>query len=472
MGRGEPEILDPGSRWRALLERVPSPEGGRVYVVGGWVRDRILAGGARQRCQSRGESADREIDLVCDRGFFPWAEAVARSLKGRLRVERDFLTARIESVEGEEGLRVDLAGFRREVYEKDGKLPVVAAGNFEEDAARRDFPMNALYLRWDPVRRSFDRLLDPFGGVSDLERRTVSLIRPNAFREDPTRIFRWARLSSRLGLSSSGPLLESLKGDLALLDLWQEVGPARVGAEFSRLLSEPDPLSALELLFSSGAMSSLTKRGLVTLSPGRKARLERWRAVRGALRETARRESSLADADREMFFLGLLYGLRKGRFEEATQALGVGPRLAGRLSETLFRPGSWPGQGGYSGLRRRSEGDPGKMLALADRLETGKVLLSYLRCGEGEAALWADYLVRGRFLPPLVGGESLLRYPGISPKERKSVLAEIRWRQRTGELAGSSEALSWLDERFAGQGAGGPPRGDAPLSGAMGEGSP
>ncbi|MGC8499576.1 MAG: hypothetical protein ACP5OS_00160 [Leptospirillia bacterium] len=446
----EPEGIEPGERWRKILERIPPPEGGHVYVVGGWVRDRILAGSAGDEGVAQGGNLEREIDLVCDRGFFPWVEAVARALPGTLRVERDFLTARIECFDGAESLRVDLAGFRREIYEKDGRLPRVFPGSFDEDAARRDFPMNALYLRWNPARRSFDRLLDPFGGASDLKQRTISLLRPNAFREDPTRIFRWARLSTRLGLSSRAPLLKALKEDLSLPDLWREVGPARVGAEFSRLLSEPDPLAALESLFSSGAVSSLTERGLVTLSPGRKMRLERWNAVRGVLREAARKESSLADTDREMFFLGLFFGLQKERFERSVQALGVGSRLVDRLSETLFSPASWPGGGGYPGLRRRSGGDPGRMLALADRMETGKVLLSHLRCRGEERALWEDYLVRGRFAPPLVGGEVLLRYPGISPKERKGVLEEIRWEQRTGALTSFSDAVIWLDQRFSG----------------------
>jgi len=49
-----------------------------------------------------------------------------------------------------------------------------------------------------------------------------------------------------------------------------------------------------------------------------------------------------------------------------------------------------------------------------------------------------------------VGGEVLLRYPGISPKERKGVLEEIRWEQRTGALTSFSDAVIWLDQRFSG----------------------
>ena len=224
MNGGRPVNVVAGPCWQKILERIPPPEGGRFYAVGGWSRDRILAS-----LEGKTPSGwEQEIDLVADRGFFPWVEAVFRAFSGLIvgtpHVERDFLTARVDIQEEGRFFRIDLAGFRRESYPRPGVLPRTRPGSFLEDSRRRDFPMNALYLEWDPTRKGFRRLFDPFGGERDLALRRVSLIRPEAFTEDPTRIFRWARLASRLRLTSSSDLLLALKTALEEPALWQGVG--------------------------------------------------------------------------------------------------------------------------------------------------------------------------------------------------------------------------------------------------------
>ena len=449
MNGGRPVNVVAGPRWQKILERIPPPEGGRFYAVGGWSRDRILAS-LEGRAPSEEE---KEIDLVADRGFFPWVETVFRALSGLIvgtpHVERDFLTARVDILETGEILRIDLAGFRSESYPRPGVLPRTRPGSFPEDSRRRDFPMNALYLEWDPTRKGFRRLLDPFGGERDLALRMVSLIRPEAFSEDPTRIFRWARLASRLRLTSSYELLLALRTALKDPALWHEVGGARVSAEMERLQREKDPLAAISLLFSSNAFASLTGGALARLSFQRKRRLERWVSLRDSLEGGAKKDSYLVGASREMFYLALLAGLRRRVFEQVALAWGIGARFREGLAETLFRPSSWPGGKSYAGLLKESGGDGGHLWGLADRMDRGKLLDSLLRCGEEEIPLWKDYLFDGRRLPPLVSGKVLLGYPAISPEERRPILAEIRFRQRTGELKTPEDALHWLEKRVS-----------------------
>jgi hypothetical protein len=447
MNGGRPVNVLAGPRWQKILERIPPPEGGRFYAVGGWSRDRILAS-----LEGRSPSGEeREIDLVADRGFFPWAEAVFRAFSGSIvgapHVERNFLTARVDIQEEGELLRIDLAGFRSESYPRPGVLPRTRPGSFLEDSRRRDFPMNALYLEWDPTQKGFRRLFDPFGGERDLALRTVSLIRPEAFSEDPTRIFRWARLSSRLRLSSSSDLLLALNTALEAPALWQDVGGARVSAEMERLQREENPLAALALLFSSNAFASLTGGALSRLSFQRKRRLGRWVSLRDSLDGGGETDPFLTGASREMFYLALLSGLRRGAFDRVAVVLGMGSRLSEGLVETLFRPSSWPGGHSYTGLKKESGGDWGHLWGLADRMDRGKLLDSLLRCGEEEVPLWKEYLFDGRRLPPLVSGKVLLDYPAISTEERRHILAEIRFRQRTGELKTSEDVLRWLEKK-------------------------
>lgn len=389
------------------------------------------------------------MDLVADRDFFPWAESVFRAVApwtaGVPHIERSFLTARVEIRQDSELLRLDLAGFRGESYPAPGALPQVCPGSFEDDARRRDFPVNALYLEWNPQKKIFSRLLDPFAGEADLARRQFSLIRPEAFREDPTRIFRWARLAGRLGFSSSPALDASLRKALGEPSLWREVGVARVAAEMDRLQRESNPLASTRLLFSSGVFSSLTAKALSRLSPGRLLRLRRWVALRDLLETIGQEERAWAGASREMFFLALLSGLRRPVLERAAASLGVGSRLRKTLLEALFHPASWPGGRSYEGFIECTGGDRGRMMGFADRMSTEKVLYSLLRCTEEELDLWREYLGEGRNLPPLIGGEVLLHYPAIAPDKRKSLLAEIRFRQRTGELRSRAEAVDWIE---------------------------
>ena len=438
--------IEAGARWQGILERLPRPSGGTVYAVGGWSRDRLLS-----MMEGSGlPSDDKELDLVVDRDFFPWVDSVCRSLApwtvGSPHVERNFLTAKIE-LQGEgELLRLDLAGFRRESYPHPGALPRVLPGSFDEDARRRDFPMNALYLEWSPEKRRFVRLLDPFGGEHDLSLRRISLIRPEAFREDPTRIFRWARLAGRLRLASSPSLRHCLRDALKWPDLWREVGPARVFAEMERLIREADPLACVRLLFSSGLLASLTEKALVRLSPGRTGRLRRWESVRELLGSLAKEEKVWEGASREMFYLALLSGLERAPFHRAVASLGVGAKLERAISETLFRPARWPGGRGYEGWRRSAGADRGQRLGWADRMVSGQVVEALLNCGEGEVDFWREYLLQERARPPLIGGEVLLRYPSIRPEERKILLADIRFRQRTGEFQSREDVLGWLKE--------------------------
>ena len=69
-----------------------------------------------------------------------------------------------------------------------------ASITLEEDMARRDFTINAMAIRLDG-----GDLLDPFGGVADLERRELRTVGPTSFADDPLRLVRALRFVSQLG---------------------------------------------------------------------------------------------------------------------------------------------------------------------------------------------------------------------------------------------------------------------------------
>ena len=151
------------------------------YLVGGAVRDALLG---------------RTV-LDLDTAVEGDGVAFARRLGERLRVpvvqHPGFGTA---TVSFPAGYRLDVASTRRERYRKPGALPSVEPAPLEEDLMRRDFTVNSLAV---PISRIDRRhLVDPSGGVEDLERRLLRVHHDGSFLDDPTRILRGVRFEARL----------------------------------------------------------------------------------------------------------------------------------------------------------------------------------------------------------------------------------------------------------------------------------
>jgi tRNA nucleotidyltransferase (CCA-adding enzyme) len=432
-------IPDPGNDWNKLLEKIPAPPGGSFFVVGGWVRDLLLLG-------RRGIRAD--IDIVTPDGLGLWARAVSEVFRSDIRTEPDFLTARtVVNSGGLPPVRIDMSQFRNEVYERPGALPTVSPGSMEEDLYRRDFTMNAIMLEWSVSRKRFIRIIDPFEGRSDLKCAIVRLVRPHSFTEDPTRIFRFARLSVRLGLHPAGSLEASLAGALTS-PLWDTIGSSRIAREMERLLQEPDPLGVLAYLSETSVLESLL--GMRTLSPSRLLRLRRW----ASYREPVSRSQGLSDQERqtcfqELFFLGFFFGMSRTQFSKMADRLGVADKLKFRIGQVLFQSASWPFRGFYEGLVLMGRGDPGEVTAVADKLSFSQVLMLSLLAPERDLPFWRGYIEEERWVPPLLGGEELLKFPTLPPSERGRILSEMRELQRTGKLLGRDQAAAWLSQRVS-----------------------
>lgn len=168
---------------RPLAERLGSA-GHRTWIVGGAVRDLAL------------ERRPKDLDLTSDatpdevEALFPDAVDVGRQF-GTLLLPVD-LGAR-----GRE--HAEHTTFRTDSVYRDGRRPeaVNFGRSLEEDAERRDFTCNALYL--DPLT---DEVVDPTGGLADLEAGVLRAVgrAEERFREDALRILRLARFASGYGL--------------------------------------------------------------------------------------------------------------------------------------------------------------------------------------------------------------------------------------------------------------------------------
>ena len=136
--------------------------------------------------------------------------------------------------------------------ETDGRHARVAFGrDWREDAARRDFTINALYATAE------GEVIDLVGGLADLEARTLRFIgEPEArIREDYLRILRFFRFFAWYG--AGRPEADGLRACARLKEGLSRLSAERVWAELKKLLSAPDPARALLWMRQTGVLSAV-----------------------------------------------------------------------------------------------------------------------------------------------------------------------------------------------------------------------
>jgi tRNA nucleotidyltransferase (CCA-adding enzyme) len=256
--------------WELLTKASQEAEkrGWHLYLVGGGVRDLLLAEAASETLQLK------DIDLVVD-GFQNSADAgagvaLASSLQkmypsARLDIHGAFQTAALLWHKDPEldSLWVDIATARTEFYPYPAANPEVEASSIRQDLYRRDFTINAIALRLTPPRAG--ELLDFFGGLIDLKTRQMRVLHPNSFIEDPTRIYRGVRFAVRLGFKiepqTEGYIRYAINSGVydktARENSKTPALQTRLKAELKLILEAPYWESALELLDNLGALQCI-----------------------------------------------------------------------------------------------------------------------------------------------------------------------------------------------------------------------
>jgi tRNA nucleotidyltransferase (CCA-adding enzyme) len=206
-------------------------DGIEVYLVGGAVRDALLglAGGDRDHVVVGQTQASMEA-----LGF----RAVGRDFPVFLHPEthEEYALARTERKSGR--------GHRGFVVDADPSVTL------EQDLARRDFTINAI------ARREDGSLVDPLGGVRDLEARVLRHAGPG-FAEDPLRVLRAARFMARfapLGFRVADETMALMRDMVASGEL-SELVPERVWQELSRALAHAAPSAFVRTLRECGALA-------------------------------------------------------------------------------------------------------------------------------------------------------------------------------------------------------------------------
>jgi poly(A) polymerase len=179
---------------------------------------------------------------------------------------------------------VEITTLRRDVATDGRRATIAFATDWREDAARRDFTINALYA--DPAS---GEIFDYFGGLADLAARRVRFIGDarQRIREDHLRILRYFRFQARFGSQPVDILSEEACAELAgtLKGLSRE----RVGMEFLNLLGLPDPAPTVARMAELGVLAVI----LPEADPQALARLVAQERGQGIVADPIRRLAAL-----------------------------------------------------------------------------------------------------------------------------------------------------------------------------------
>ncbi len=212
-----------------------------------------------------------DVDIAVEGDAIALAHALAAALDGRVRPHEKFGTAAVIYGDDE---RIDVVTARTEFYEAPAALPSVEHASIREDLFRRDFTINAMAVSLKGGE--FGRLVDPFDGRRDLERRTIRVLHNLSFVDDPTRIFRAIRYENRYGFRMEEHTLRLARGCVEM-GLVGDLSSARLRDELVALLEEGEVEHSILRLGEIGVAAAVhphlaaDAEAVALLAPARRA---------------------------------------------------------------------------------------------------------------------------------------------------------------------------------------------------------
>lgn len=210
-------------------------DGAKIYMVGGCVRDALLG------------VAGSDIDMATDATPLEVTRLARASGLKVVPTGIDHGTVTVVA----QGTGYEITTFRQDVKTDGRHAEVVFSTDIEQDAARRDFTLNALYATPE------GDIIDPLGeGVADCLARRIRFIEDAGarIREDYLRALRFFRFQAWYADSSRGfdaDALDAISQNSAGLET---LSAERVGTEMRRLLAAPDPAQAVAVMQQTGVL--------------------------------------------------------------------------------------------------------------------------------------------------------------------------------------------------------------------------
>ena len=220
-----------------IIEQTATQLGYPAYVVGGYIRDRLLA------------RPSKDMDIVCVGNGIRLAQSVASKLHPipTVAIYKRFGTAMLKC----QNMEVEFVSARKESYRHDSRKPDVEEGTLEDDQNRRDFTINALAV--ELTGKNFGQIIDPFGGLQHLKEKLIKtpLEPEKTFSDDPLRMMRAIRFATQLGFSIEVGTLKAISRYRNRINI---ISGERIIDELNKIILSPKPSTGFKLLFDAGLL--------------------------------------------------------------------------------------------------------------------------------------------------------------------------------------------------------------------------
>ena len=212
-----------------------------IYAVGGFVRDIIL----------NREPNDLDIMVEGENAGIEFSKIVAKELNIHPPITFEkFATSKL-LIENKE---IEFIMPRKEYYDKNSRNPQTEIGTLEQDALRRDFTVNALFLRLN----DFELLDLTQNGLKDIKNKIIRVTDESAsdiiFEQDPLRILRAVRQSFQLNFTIEQKTYQSMKNKAGRITI---VSGERIAEEINKMLLLDKPSKAFNMLDDIGLLNIL-----------------------------------------------------------------------------------------------------------------------------------------------------------------------------------------------------------------------
>jgi poly(A) polymerase len=210
--------------------------GVEAYVIGGYVRDRIMG------------RPTKDVDIVCIGSGIELAKAVSKAIGGaKVTVFKRFGTAMLRHGD----LEVEFVGARKESYDFDSRKPTIEDGTITDDQNRRDFTINALAIGLNS--RNWGELVDPFNGLEDMRNGILRtpLEPATTYSDDPLRMMRAIRFATQLDFTIAPESFQAIADHRERIRI---VSQERITDELNKIVMAQVPSKGFKLLFNTGLL--------------------------------------------------------------------------------------------------------------------------------------------------------------------------------------------------------------------------